>query len=143
MFFSLTEGLYHIYNYIKSIMINIDKNSSNIVVATLTEKSTLLTPNFLFSFSSTTDVDNVVNFMATDTSQYKSRYNIFVVIETGTTFVNLTGGTINLTPPGMWDYNIYESTGVTLSISATTGNILETGKVIVNGEDLTIPEVYR
>lgn len=124
-------------------MINIEKNSSNIVVATLTEKSTLLNPNFLFSFSSTTDVNNVVNFMATDLSQYKSRYNIFVVFETGTTFVNLTGGTINLNPPGMWDYNIYESTGVTLSISATTGNVLETGKVIVNGEDISIPEVYR
>jgi hypothetical protein len=124
-------------------MINIEKNNTNIVVATLTEKSILLNPNFLFSFSSTTDVNNVVNFMATDTSQYKSRYNIFTVVETGTTFVNLTAGTINLNPTGMWDYNIYESTGVTLSISATTGNVLETGKVIVNGDDLSIPEVYR
>ena len=124
-------------------MINIIKNSTNKVILTLTEKSTLLNPNYLFSFTSTTDFNNVVNFVGVDSSIYKSRYNEFDIIETGTTFVNLTASTINLTPPGMWDYNIYESTGVTLSISATTGSIIETGKVIVEGVDLSIPEVYR
>jgi hypothetical protein len=124
-------------------MINIDKNSTNKVILTLTEKSTLLNPIYLFSFTSTTDFNNVVNFVGVDTSIYKSRYNEFDIIETGTTFVNLTASTINLNPPGMWDYSIYEGTGVTLSISATTGNIIEQGKVIVDGEDLTIPLVYR
>jgi len=124
-------------------MINIDKNSTNKVILTLTEKSTLLNPFYLFSFTSTTDFNNVVNFVGTDTSSYKTRYNEFDIIETGTTFVNLTASTINLNPPGMWDYSIYESTGITLSISATTGNIIEQGKVIVDGEDLTIPLVYR
>jgi|LakMenE01Jun11ns_1017448.scaffolds.fasta_scaffold9908225_3 hypothetical protein len=124
-------------------MINIDKNSTNKVILTLTEKSTLLNPIYLFSFTSTTDFNNVVNFVGADTSIYKSRYNEFDIIETGTTFVNLTASTINLNPPGMWDYSIYEGTGVTLSISATTGNIIEQGKVIVDGEDLTIPLVYR
>jgi len=124
-------------------MINIDKNSTNKVILTLTEKSTLLNPIYLFSFTSTTDFNNVVNFVGADTSIYKSRYNEFDIIETGTTFVNLTASAINLNPPGMWDYSIYEGTGVTLSISATTGNIIEQGKVIVDGEDLTIPLVYR
>lgn len=124
-------------------MINLYKNSSNIVVLTLTEKSTLLNPYYLFSFSSTTDYDNIINFVATDTSTYKSRFNKFNIIETGTTFTNLTGGTINLNPNGMWDYTIYEQTTPTnLQISGTTG-IVEVGKVIVNGVDTTIPEVYR
>jgi flagellar basal body L-ring protein FlgH len=43
----------------------------------------------------------------------------------------------------MWDYQIYETSAITLSISATTGNILEYGKVIVEGTDTSIPEVYR
>ena len=124
-------------------MINLYKNSNNIVVLTLTEKTTLLNPYYLFSFSSTTDYDNVVNFVATDTSTYKSRFNKFNIIESGTTFTNLTGGTINLNPTGMWDYTIYEqTTPINLSISGTTG-IVEVGKVIVNGVDTTIPEVYR
>lgn len=124
-------------------MINIDKNSSNIVVLTLTEKSTLLNPHYLFSFSATTDTDIQVNFIAQDNSQYKNRYNRFTIVETGTTFTNLTGGTINLNPPGMWDYTIYEQQSTTnLFISGTT-SIVEVGKVIVNGEDLTIPAVYR
>ena len=124
-------------------MINLNKNSNNIVVLTLTEKSTLLTPYYLFSFTSTTKFDNIVNFIATDTSTYKSRYNQFNIIESGTTYVNLTGGTINLNPNGMWDYTIYEQTSPTnLQISGTT-NIVEVGKVIVNGVDNSIPPVYR
>ena len=62
-------------------MININKNSSNTVVLTLTEKSTLLNPHYLFSFTSTTDFNNIVNFIATDTSTYKSRYNTFDIID--------------------------------------------------------------
>jgi len=124
-------------------MINLDKNSNNLVVLTLTEKSTLLNPNYLFSFTSTTNYNNVVNFIATDTSTYKSRYNRFNIIESGTTFTNLTGGTINLNPNGMWDYTIYEQISPTnLQISGTTG-VVEVGKVIVNGVDISIPDVYR
>jgi len=124
-------------------MINLDKNSNNLVVLTLTEKSTLLNPNYLFSFTSTTNYNNVVNFIATDTSAYKSRYNRFTIIESGTTFTNLTGGTINLNPNGMWDYTIYEQISPTnLQISGTTG-VVEVGKVIVNGVDISIPDVYR
>jgi hypothetical protein len=124
-------------------MINLDKNSNNLVVLTLTEKSTLLNPNYLFSFTSTTNYNNVVNFIATDTSAYKSRYYRFTIIESGTTFTNLTGGTINLNPNGMWDYTIYEQISPTnLQISGTTG-VVEVGKVIVNGVDISIPDVYR
>jgi hypothetical protein len=124
-------------------MINLNKNSNNLVVLTLTEKSSLLSPYYLFSFTSTTNYTNVVNFVAADTSTYKSRYNKFNIIESGTTYTNLTGGTINLNPNGMWDYTIYEQVSPTnLFISGTT-NVVEVGKVIVNGEDTSIPSVYR
>jgi len=124
-------------------MINLNKNSNNLVVLTLTEKSSLLNPYYLFSFTSTTNYNNVVNFTAADTSIYKSRYNKFNIIETGTTFTNLTGGTININPNGMWDYTIYEQVSSSnLQISGTT-SVVEVGKVIVNGEDINIPLVYR
>ena len=125
-------------------MITIEKNSINTVILTLTEKSTLLNPEYLFEFTSTSNYDNIVRFIAVDTSVYKSRYNQFEITESGTTYVNLTGGTINLTPNGMWNYKVYEQVSGTtnLNISGTTG-VVEVGKVIVTGTDTTIPEVYR
>ena len=125
-------------------MITIEKNSINTVILTLTEKSTLLNPEYLFEFTSTSNYDNIVRFIAVDTSVYKSRYNSFEITESGTTYVNLTGGTINLTPNGMWNYKVYEQVSGTtnLNISGTTG-VVEVGKVIVTGTDTTIPEVYR
>ena len=123
-------------------MININKDSSNVVVLTLTEKCTLLNPNFLFSFSSTSYNQPVINFNSVDTSSYKSRYNQFNIIESGTTYIDLTGSTINLNP-GSYDYRVYESSGSTIEISGTTKVILEQGKVWVSGIDTSIDEVYR
>jgi hypothetical protein len=124
-------------------MINIEKNSTNVVVLTLTEKSTLPTPYYLFEFTNNINRDNVVLFTGTDNSSYKSRYNRFNIIETGTTSVNLLQSTVNLFPPGMWDYTIYEQVSSTnLFVSGTT-SIVEVGKVIVTGVDTNIPAVYR
>jgi hypothetical protein len=124
-------------------MINIEKNSTNVVVLTLTEKSTLPNPYYLFEFTSTINTNNQVLFTGSDNSSYKSRYNRFNIIETGTTNVNLLQATINLNPPGMWDYVIYEQVSPTnLFVSGTTG-VVEVGKVIVTGVDTNIPEVYR
>jgi hypothetical protein len=81
-------------------------------------------------------------FNAPDLSTFKCRYNRFDIIESGSTYVNLTGGTINLIP-GSYTYNVYESTTPTLDISGTTGVVLSTGKVIVNGTDNEIPDIYK
>lgn len=122
-------------------MININKNSQNVVVLTLTEKTTLTNPNYLFSFENG-NTREVTNFISTDLSQYKSRYNEFLITETGTTFVNLTASTINI-KPGMYSYTIYQQTSPTnLNVSAAT-SVVEVGKVIVSGEDDDIPAVYR
>jgi len=122
-------------------MINITKNQSNVVVLTLTEKATLTNPNYLFSFVNGNTRD-IVNFIATDVSLYGSRYNEFNIVETGSTFTDLTGGTINL-KTGMYSYTIYEQNSPTnLIVSAATG-VVEVGKVIVEGDDNSIPEVYK
>ena len=111
----------------------INKNSANTVYFTLTEKSTLASPYFLFKFQSV-DSDQVVYFNATDISLNTDRFNKFIITESGTT--NYSAGTVSLTV-GEWNYYAYESTAQTLSVSATTGAILEQGLVYVSGSSST------
>jgi hypothetical protein len=122
-------------------MININKNSDNVVVLTLTEKTTLPTPYYLFSFVNG-NTREVTNFTATDLSSYTSRYNEFLIKETGSTFVNLTASTINV-KPGMYSYTIYQQTSPTNLIISAATSIVEVGKVNVMGDDDDIPAVYR
>jgi hypothetical protein len=122
-------------------MINLQKNSSNTIVLTLTEKCTLTNPYFLFQFTSA-DYNNEIVFVADDTSLYQSRYNKFEIIESP--FENLTGGTVSLRS-GSYDYTIYEQTepyNLNLDFSGIT-TAVETGKVLVEGEDTELDEVYR
>ena len=123
-------------------MILINKDSLNTVILTLTENSSLMFPNYIFEFFNDIQ-DKTVIFSAPDLSTFGCRYNRFEITETGTTFTDNNNGIINLVPSGYWSYNVYESTGTTLSISATTGVVLETGKVFVNGTDNAIPSIYQ
>ncbi len=122
-------------------MIYINKDSSNNVILELTLNSNLLSPNYLFQLTNEM-TSNETLFTATDLSTFKCRYNRFNIIETGSTFTNLTGGTINLVS-GSYNYNIYESSTPTLYISGTTGRIVQTGKAFVNGTDVEIASIYR
>jgi hypothetical protein len=117
-------------------MINLDKNTSNTVVLTLTERSKLINPTYVFRFVNALEKNEVI-FNAEDLSNFNCRYNLFNIVESGSTFTNLTGGTINLNPAGYWDYQVYEATGSTLSISGTTGRILETGKMFLNDDNFS------
>lgn len=128
-------------------MIYINKNSSNSVVATLQENSQIwalsgLQPYYLFSLSSDT-TGSVVNFVAdniaADTA--RTRYDEFNWIETGSTFTNLTGGTINLTPSDFWTYTAYEQyTRDNLDPTQSYG-VVEIGKVMVIGP-IQAPIIY-
>ena len=116
-------------------MILINKNSNNTMVMTLTEKSTLTNPYFLFNFVS--DVTgNAVNFIATDLSNYTDRYNQFLITETSGTN-NYTSGTITLSPEGTWTYKVYEQTSSTNlnPLLATNTSPLEVGQVKVKGTE--------
>lgn len=123
-------------------MINLQKDTANTVILELTSVSTLLNPYYLFEAINDMQPNNITYFTGTDLSTYKCRYNRFTITETGTTYVNLTASTINLIT-GSYKYNIYEASASTLSVSATTGSIISTGKLIVDGEDTDIPAVYR
>jgi hypothetical protein len=138
-------------------MILINKETNNTIALTLTEKSQLLgydsggnltgTTYNLFVFENEGRDEEKI-FTANDISPYKERYNEFEVLESGTT-ENLLGGIIHLTGrTSQWSYKIYESdtafSADTLAVSATTGTILEEGRVLVRGNegDTSINDVY-
>jgi len=131
-------------------MIFINKNQSNQIVLTLCESSRLSNPFYLFEFTPENELEPTsIYWTQTDTSLSKNRYNQFELVEdaSGST----TGGTANdlSLVGGQWRYSIYESTGSTLSISATTGRILETGRMFVDGDngiqnnDTNLNDIYE
>jgi hypothetical protein len=121
-------------------MIYLEKDNTNQFVLTLTESSRLVNPFYLFHFKNEYEInDEGIFFTTPDTSSYTNRYNQFTLIDsvTGST----SGGTsvpLSLVS-GQYEYTVYESTGSTLSISATTGRILEEGRMVVaSNENMTI-----
>lgn len=118
-------------------MLIINKNTTQTIVLTLTEKSTLTSPYYLFSF--TNDItQNTVNFLAADVSTAQERYNEFYVTETsGST--NYSSGTITLSPTGTWSYRVFEqSSSSNLNpLLADNQNPVEIGQVRVIGTEVT------
>jgi len=113
-------------------MIYLKNNQINRVVLTLTESSTLSNPFYLFEFTSEfTTSSTPIYFTTLDLSSVTSRYNLFEIelSSTGST----TGGTsvaLNMVS-GQYQYKVYESSASTLSVSATTGNVIESGRLIL------------
>lgn len=123
-------------------MIYLEKDSSNIVILELTSVSTLISPYYTFELISEIDRNDVTYLTSEDLSTYRCRYNRFDIVEAGPTYSNPELGIVNLIS-GSYQYNIYESTIPTIIISETTGDIISTGKVIVEGEDTNIDPIYR
>jgi hypothetical protein len=121
-------------------MIYLERNTINKVVLTLSETSTLVNPYYLFQFiPEFTEKDSIL-FTTDDLSPATFRYNLFDIelSSTGST----SGGTnvaLNLVP-GQYQYKVYESTGQTLTISATTGNVVESGRMVV---DIPVQNSYQ
>jgi hypothetical protein len=118
-------------------MLVINKNANNTLVMTLTEKSTLSSPYFLFEFKSDITNNRVV-FLASDLSNYNDRYNKFLITETSGT-VDLTSGTIELNPTGTWTYRVFEQTSsINLNPNLVDNKTpLEIGIVKVKGTETT------
>jgi len=112
-------------------MILINKNSSNEVVLTLSEKTSIVNPTYLFEFINDATKETKL-FISADYSNNKERFNIFNIIETSTE-VPLTGR-VNLTV-GNWKYNIYQQTSTTNLVVANSGGLVENGRVDVVGTD--------
>jgi hypothetical protein len=116
-------------------MISIIKGQPNDVVLTLTEKSSLSSPTYLFEFIN--DLLNTrVVFIDQDNSLNPDRYNEFYIYEiTGTTYsVNLLEGYVEL-EAGDWTYNIYEQSSPT-DLDTSNASLVETGKVEVTGNNI-------
>lgn len=114
-------------------MIRIRKGEENLVTLTLKEKATLIDPYYLFEFIN--DVTKtVVRFTTANESNYTRRYDRFTVTETsGTNY--LTSGVITLSPTGFWSYKIFEQASATNLDPANAISMVESGKVIVTGDD--------
>lgn len=112
-------------------MILINKNSSNEVVLTLSEKTSITSPTYLFEFTNDSTKQTKV-FISADYSNNKERFNVFNIIETSTE-VPLTGR-VSLTV-GDWKYNIYQQTSTTNLVVANSGGLVENGRVDVVGND--------
>ena len=100
-------------------MLRVLKNSENILTVTLTEKSTLPNPIYLFKFVNQTS--NVAYwFISEDTSQFKQRYNQFLLIEQADASPqDSLYGVIELGLEGRYDYEIYQTT-LTSTVTLTT-----------------------
>lgn len=116
-------------------MIYLQKNTVNNFVLTLTESSRLVNPFYLFHFRNEFELGSDGIFFTTpDISSYTNRYNQFELTEsiTGSTS---GGNDIPLSLiSGQYEYKVYEATASTLSISATTGRVIEIGRMVVDGD---------
>jgi hypothetical protein len=86
------------------------KNNLQYLTVTVTEKSTLLNPIYLFKFvNQTTNV--AYWFISEDLSQFKERYNKFLFFETANPLPRESlFGIITLGLQGFYDYEIYQTT---------------------------------
>jgi hypothetical protein len=107
-------------------VIIINKNSTNTVVLTLSEKTTLT--NAVYLFEVINDQSGEVKcFIAEDISNNKLRFNEFNFIENETE--DLLNGTFELGLSGFYAYNVYEQTSSTNLDPLLATNKIEIGKL--------------
>jgi hypothetical protein len=111
-------------------MINLNFGSNNVAL-TLTESTTISNPKYLFQFVNDTSLEEVC-FIASDTSNFKERYNLFVIQLVAKNAINLLNGQIYLSDNGYWSYNVYEQASATNLNVEDSGALVETGKVLYN-----------
>jgi len=110
----------------------LNMGAANTVIMTLSERVTITSPFFLFHFQSKFNNTEERFFQATNISNNKIRYDEFEITETSSP--NYNGGEVDLFT-GEWTYDVYQASASTLSISGTTGGIIETDMAIVIDEN--------
>lgn len=108
-------------------MINISRNSANTVALTLNEKGTAT--YYLFKFQSD-NTEAVEYCVATDSSLYPNRYNLFSITETASP--NNLSAEVELTTEGQWRYWVYANSSAS-NLDPTGLTELESGIVKVTG----------
>jgi len=109
-------------------MILIYHNTTNKVALTLSEKTTISTPTYLFSFTNVQTQYNIT-FIADDTSCNTDRFNLFDIIENTTQ--DRLNGTVTLHDVGQWDYTVYAQSSTTNLDVTLADETVETGMVKV------------
>ena len=110
-------------------MLTITKGETKFWYLTLTEKTTISDPTYLFSITHRL-TNTTTNFILTDVSAYTERYNKFSVIE-GTTFDVDTGE---------FSYRVYAQTSLSNTDPDDADELVEQGMLKVN--NLESPTVY-
>lgn len=114
-------------------MIFIKKNQVNRIVLTLTESSRIFNAFYLFEFTNEYNLNSQpIYFTTPNKSNNINRYDLFHITESSSG--STTGGEdvpLSLAS-GQYKYNIYESSASTLNLSATTQQIIESGRMIVD-----------
>ena len=113
-------------------MIKIKKNTKVQVALTLTEKVTITSPIYIFSFVHDLTFETV-NFILTDSSPYPERYNLFEIEEPDYNFKK-----------GFYCYTIYEAEVDSPQETDPNNyspslNVLEKGKVYVWETETELP----
>ena len=104
----------------------INKGQLNNVVVTVSERSRLVNPFFLFELVN--KFSGTQTFCSLQLSASNIRYDLFQITETAAP--NNLDGEVSLIE-GEWNYKIYESVNQTLDPSQTTGRVLQKGQIIV------------
>jgi len=113
-------------------MIKLEKDTTTDVALTLTEKVTITSPIYIFSFVHDLTFE-VVNFILPDVSPYPERFNLFEINET----------TLDL-KKGFHCYTIYEAEvdspqDIDPNNYSPSLNVLEKGKVYVWETEIDLP----
>jgi len=115
-------------------MIYIQQAGINNIILTLSEKSLLTDPFYLFVFQNEYEIDSpLIKWATDDISYYKNRYNQFQLIEAATGSKEGGYDTPLSLCSGQYSYTIYESSTLTLSVNDTTKRIIEEGRMVVSG----------
>jgi hypothetical protein len=111
----------------------INKNSSNLAILTLSEKTTISVPYYLFEFiNDTTSAKKYLT--AADISGNKLRNNKFIIIDNATELPLI--GQLNF-KVGSYKYNIYEQASAT-NLNPTGLKLVDLGRAKVIEADVVL-----
>ena len=130
-------------------MIRLVLGTNEKVDLTLTEKTTISNPTYLFEFINNQGFGKVY-CISDDTSLYPERYNRFTIVVKASGAVPLNGE-INLNLGDEYDYNIYAQTSTTNLNPDLADEIVESGYMTYDKsmtsrseyENLTTRKVYE
>ena len=121
-------------------MIILEQGESRNIVLTLNEVCSISNPYYVFEFTNLqTDVSKV--FTGIDISTNTVRYNEFVIELNATE--DLENSVINLEIDGFYTYNVYSTVAQNDLDLANTTELVESGKVHVNGNTNVATTTYQ